>query len=194
AIGLDVHALLAGDALDVLAVLVRAGEEEGVPAAQPARPGQRVRGHRRVGVPGVRHVVDVVDGRRMERGLLHRPRTLSLLAAHGVLSAWYAARAAAQTSFTGRAAARARARQSSNSGATLVTRPSLFPTFTAMGPNSVSTSTNSRSSTVRCHSCQRTPSVVVSAKSTSSMAARLSGSAIAVSSTPGRPFFICTGV
>ncbi len=71
AVGLGVHALLAGRALDVLAVLVGSGEEEDVPPAQPPRPGQRVRGHRRVGVARVRDVVHVVDRRGVDGGLAH---------------------------------------------------------------------------------------------------------------------------
>ena len=54
-----VHELLGSDAgllglgLDLLAVLVRAGEEHDVLAPQAVIPGQRVRGHRTVGVADV---------------------------------------------------------------------------------------------------------------------------------------------
>ena len=53
-----------GRPLHLEAVLVGAGEEEGVVAEQPVPPGQGVGGDRRVGVADVGHVVDVVDRRR----------------------------------------------------------------------------------------------------------------------------------
>jgi len=64
-----VHELLGSDAglpglgLDLLAVLVRAGEEHDVLAPQAVIPGQRVRGHRTVGVADVELVRGIVDGR-----------------------------------------------------------------------------------------------------------------------------------
>ena len=52
-----------GLGLDLLAVLVRAGEEHDVLAPQAVIPGQRVRGHRTVGVADVELVRGIVDGR-----------------------------------------------------------------------------------------------------------------------------------
>jgi len=70
---LGLHARFLGGTLDLLPVLVRAGHEEHVVAQQPARPSDRVREHRRVGVADVRAGVDVVDrGRDVER--IHRSR------------------------------------------------------------------------------------------------------------------------
>jgi hypothetical protein len=63
-------ALLAGDPLDVLAVLVGAGQEEDVVAGEAAGPSERVGGDRGVGVPHVGQVVHVVDGGRDEEGAL----------------------------------------------------------------------------------------------------------------------------
>jgi hypothetical protein len=55
------EAALVGGALHLESVLVGAGEEEDVVAGQAVPPSQRVGRHRRVGVPDVGHVVDVVD-------------------------------------------------------------------------------------------------------------------------------------
>ena len=52
----------AGRLLHLGAVLVGAGEEEDVVAQLPVEARRHVGGRRRVGVPDVRHVVDVVDG------------------------------------------------------------------------------------------------------------------------------------
>lgn len=52
-----------GAQIDLLAVLVRAGEEHDVLAPQAVIPGQRVRGHRTVGVADVELVRGIVDGR-----------------------------------------------------------------------------------------------------------------------------------
>ena len=49
--------------LDLLAVLVGAGQEVDVAAVEPHEAGQHVAGERRVGVPDMRHVVHVVDRR-----------------------------------------------------------------------------------------------------------------------------------
>src|SRR5207245_4655119 len=88
------HALLARRALDVLAVLVGAGQEERVLALQAAGARQRVGGDRRVGVAHVGHVVDVVDRRRQEirpaaghDGLGWRVRYAATAAAHTSLTA-----------------------------------------------------------------------------------------------------------
>ncbi len=103
-------ALLARDTLDVLAVLVGAGQEEDVVAGEPARARERVGRDRGVRVADVRHVVHVVDRRRqVERAL-------------GGGHAGFpdperqAASAAARTSFTATPASAARRWQSSNSG------------------------------------------------------------------------------
>src|SRR6185503_2897515 len=83
---------LAGDALDVLAVLVGAGQHERVVAGEPARARERVERDRRVGVAHVGHVVDVVDRRRrVER---------ALRGGHFPACERQADRAAARTSFT----------------------------------------------------------------------------------------------
>ena len=63
-----VHKLLGGDAgllglvLDLLAVLVGAGEEHHVAAGEPLVPGHGVGGHGAVGVADVQLVAGVVDG------------------------------------------------------------------------------------------------------------------------------------
>ena len=74
-----VHEFLGGDAgllglgLDLLAVLVRAGEEHDVLALQPVVAGQGVRGHGAVGVADVELVRRIVDGRGdIELFLFHR--------------------------------------------------------------------------------------------------------------------------
>ena len=54
--------------LDLLAVLVGAGEEEDLAAVQAHEAGQRVAGERGVGVADMRGVVDVVDRRRDVEG------------------------------------------------------------------------------------------------------------------------------
>ena len=69
---------LAGDALDALAVLVEAGQEEGLAArvrrllARPVEARQRVGHHRRVERPQVGDGVHVVDGRGDVEGRGHR--------------------------------------------------------------------------------------------------------------------------
>ena len=63
-------AALAGDALDVLAVLVGPREEECVPAPQAPGAGDHVGRNRGVGMPHVGNVVHVVDGRREVEALL----------------------------------------------------------------------------------------------------------------------------
>ncbi len=99
---------LAGDALDVLAVLVGARQHERVVAGEPARARQRVDRDRRVGVPHVWHVVDVVDRRRrVER---------ALRGGHFPACERQAESAAARTSFTATPFSAARRWQSSNSG------------------------------------------------------------------------------
>ena len=106
------NALLAGDPLDVLAVLVGAGEEECVLALQPPGPGQRIGRDRRVRVPHVGNVVDVVDRCREKPG--------PALGHEGL--GWrvrYAATAAAHTSLTATPRAAAARWQSSNSGCAL---------------------------------------------------------------------------
>ena len=55
--------------LDLLAVLVGAGQEHDVAAVEPHEPRQRVARNRRVDVADVRHVVDVVNRRRDVVGL-----------------------------------------------------------------------------------------------------------------------------
>jgi hypothetical protein len=63
------EAALGRGLLDLLAVLVGAGEEAGVVPAHPVEPGDRVAHHGGVRVAEVRDVVDVVDRRRdVERG------------------------------------------------------------------------------------------------------------------------------
>ena len=57
------HALLRGALADLLAVLVGAGQKEHVIAAHALVARHRISGDRRVGVPDVGHVVDVVNGR-----------------------------------------------------------------------------------------------------------------------------------
>src|SRR5262249_21126712 len=53
--------------LDLLAVLVGAGEEPHPPPVEPHEPGQRVTGHRRIGVAQMRQIVDVIDRGRDEK-------------------------------------------------------------------------------------------------------------------------------
>jgi hypothetical protein len=53
-------------ALDLLAVLVGAGEKAHVTAVEPHEAGQHVGRHGRVGVAEMRVVVDVIDRRRQE--------------------------------------------------------------------------------------------------------------------------------
>ncbi len=67
-LGRDVVRL--GGAEHLLAVLVGAGQEPDLLPALAMPSGQDVAGHRRVGVPDVRHVVDVVDRRRQVEGLV----------------------------------------------------------------------------------------------------------------------------
>ena len=68
AVRLRLHSLLARDALDLLAVLVEAGQEEDVSSlpvnARAVVARQRVVDHGRIERPEVRDRVDVVDGRR----------------------------------------------------------------------------------------------------------------------------------
>ncbi len=97
---------LARDALDVLAVLVGAGQPEDVVPHELARARQGVGRHRGVGVAHVRDVVQVVD----RRGVVQR-----LARAH-VSCRRQAHRAAAWTSLIGTPCAAAARRQWSNSG------------------------------------------------------------------------------
>jgi hypothetical protein len=60
--------------LDLLPVLVRAGQEPGVIATHPMKPRERIAHDRRVRVPEVRYVVDVVDGSRDVERRGHRTR------------------------------------------------------------------------------------------------------------------------
>ena len=79
-------AALGGRLLDLLAVLVRSGQEEDLAAGHPVVAGQGVGDDRRVGVADVGHVVDVVDRRRdvkrRLRLLFHRysPPRMSVMA------------------------------------------------------------------------------------------------------------------
>ena len=157
--------LLAGDALDVLAVLVGARQEEGVVPREPARPRHHVGGDGRVRVPHVGDVVHVVD-RRREEVARHQPSDLP-----GAIG-----REGGRPDLLDGNAPRPAARsQSSNSGWLLYTTPPRRPTFTPMVPYGVSTGTTSRSRIVRSHSWRRTPRVVVSRKRISSSASRSTG-------------------
>ena len=114
--GDDVAVLLLGDAalardpLDVLPVLVGAGQEEDVLPPETPRAGEGVGRDRGVGVADVRHVVDVVDRRRDDRNALRCAHRLPGLPAR------HAARAAASISFTATPLSAAARWQSSNSG------------------------------------------------------------------------------
>jgi hypothetical protein len=66
AVFLLVHAFLTRDPLDVLAVLVGAGEEEDIVPRESARAGQGIARDRAIGVTRVGHVVHVVDRRGVE--------------------------------------------------------------------------------------------------------------------------------
>src|SRR3546814_1717583 len=57
-----------GRFLDLLAMLVSAGQEHHVTAVEPLEARQHVAGQRRVGMPDMRLVVDVIDRRRDEIG------------------------------------------------------------------------------------------------------------------------------
>ena len=65
-----------GRLLDLLAVLVGAGQEAHPAAVEPREPGDGVARQRRVGVPDVRHVVDVVDRRGDVEGVSRSHRDL----------------------------------------------------------------------------------------------------------------------
>ena len=93
-------------ALYLLAVLVRAGQEEDVVAEQPVRTGGGIRNHRRVGVTEMRLGVDVVDRRGDEifaHDVLVRSRAGSARRRFS-----YASTASAWTSLTERLATAAR--------------------------------------------------------------------------------------
>src|SRR5690606_11403962 len=66
-------------AQDLLAVLIRSGEQPGVIARLTVPAGEHVGGHLGVGVPDVRHVVHIEDGRRDEE---------ALAGWHGLESSW----------------------------------------------------------------------------------------------------------
>jgi hypothetical protein len=70
-VGLLGHALLGGDALDLQAVLVGAGEEARLLAADAVVAREHVGGDRGVGAAQVGHVVDVVDRRGDVEGARH---------------------------------------------------------------------------------------------------------------------------
>ena len=112
-------ALLPGDALDVLPVLVRARQEEHVLPGQPARAGERVRGDRGVRVADVRHVVHVVDRRRDDRRALAFAHFVPVVPELAVAPERQAARAAARTSLIATPFSPAARWQSSNSGQAL---------------------------------------------------------------------------
>jgi hypothetical protein len=66
-------ALLLRRLLDLLAVLVGAGEEQNVIAVEPLEAGQRIGGERLVGLADVRGAIGIGDGRRYEERLVgHR--------------------------------------------------------------------------------------------------------------------------
>ena len=94
----------------------------------------------------------------------------------------------------GRPARTATRAQSSCSGLKVGGRPSIQPSFPFTGPNRVATSVACRRSLCRLTGYLRTPSVVVSRKRISSMSPILGSSQITETMTPGRFFFIWTGV
>ena len=77
--GLRLEARGGSGLLDLLAVLVGAGQEMHVAPVQPHEAGQHVAGERRVGMPDMGHIVHVVDGRGDVIGIAagHGDRTLS---------------------------------------------------------------------------------------------------------------------
>ncbi len=118
---------LAGDALDVLPVLVGAGQEEHVVAREAPGPGQGVGGDRGVGVPHVGDAVHVVDGGCDQ---------VASFVAHCCFPARsrQAASASARTCLTGTFLSSAARRQSSNSGQALYTVSPRRPILTRIGP------------------------------------------------------------
>src|SRR4029079_15295664 len=125
-----------------LPVFVGAGEKKDILAHQAVRTGDGVGHEGRVRVTEMRLRVDVVD------------RCADVKAAHGcvagvVCCAPYACTAIACTSLTDRFLAFAIARQSSNSGTALITRPACQASLKRIGPTAVSTRTISRCSTSR---------------------------------------------
>ena len=191
----DVAVLLLGDAplardpLDVLPVLVGAGQEEDVLPPEAPRARQRVGGDRRVGVADVRHVVDVVDRRRDDRNALggaHRlpgfdraPRGEGggerLLHRHALLGG----RPLAVVELGPRVVDR------------LAPAPDLDTDRPVGGLDRDGSRARGR--------CGPTPAAARRGSSSPGRAAprgpRASpASAMTVTRTPGRPFFICTGV
>jgi hypothetical protein len=71
--GLGRQALLGRRLLDLLAVLVGPRQEKDLPAGLLVKPGQSIGDDRRVGVPDVGNVVDVIDRRRDVEGPVRIP-------------------------------------------------------------------------------------------------------------------------
>ena len=77
-----------GGLLHLLAVLICAGEEVHLLPAHAVEPGDHIRQYRRIGVPDVGPVIDIVDGRGEVEGLGHgnsEPSSLQALGSHNHL-------------------------------------------------------------------------------------------------------------
>src|SRR5439155_22588909 len=85
---LGLQAALLGGPEVGLAVLVGPREEEDLLAIQAVVPGDDVTRHRGIGVPDVRHVVDVIDGCGDVEGVLHGPAIVGRLARSPTYNQW----------------------------------------------------------------------------------------------------------